>query len=81
MTYKTLELIENGEITTVVMNRPEKRNAMSNLMKNELRAVAEVLDTRSSLACVLLTGEGTGFRAGNPPGAIHTKYYSDLCHM
>ena len=65
MTYKTLELIENGEITTVVMNRPEKRNAMSNLMKSELRAVAELLDTRSSLACVLLTGEGTVFSAGN----------------
>ena len=39
---KSALLIEDGEIATVVMNRPEKRNAMSNLMKNELRAVAEV---------------------------------------
>ena len=65
MSYQTLELVEDGEIVTVVLNRPEKRNAMSNLMKNELRAVAEELDARSGLACALLTGRGPVFCAGN----------------
>ena len=65
MAYRTLALVEDGDITTVFLNRPEKRNAMSNLMKKELRAVAEELDQRSKLACVLLTGSGPVFSAGN----------------
>ena len=65
MSYQTLELVEEGDVVTVVLNRPEKRNAMSNLMKKELRVVAEELDARSNLACVLLTGKGTVFCAGN----------------
>ena len=65
MSYETLKLIEQDDIATVLLNRPEKRNAMSNLMKNELRDVAEELDGRNSLACVLLTGEGAVFSAGN----------------
>ena len=65
MSYETLEIFEDRDIVTVFLNRPGKRNAMSNLMKNELRAVAEELDDKSNLACVLLTGKGSVFSAGN----------------
>lgn len=65
MSYETLEIIDDHDIVTVFLNRPDKRNAMSNLMKKELRAIAEELDQRSNLACVLLTGKGPVFSAGN----------------
>ena len=56
MSYETLEVIEDRDIVTVVLNRPDKRNAMSNLMKKELRAVAGELDPllhRAFQNCVL----------------------------
>ena len=41
MSYETLEIVEDHDIVTVFLNRPDKRNAMSNLMKTELREVAQ----------------------------------------
>jgi enoyl-CoA hydratase/carnithine racemase len=65
MAYEFLLIDESEAVVTVTMNRPEKRNAMNNAVKGELRAVAVELDGRDDISCVILTGAGSAFSAGN----------------
>jgi 2-(1,2-epoxy-1,2-dihydrophenyl)acetyl-CoA isomerase len=66
--YETIE-VRRGEgptegVVTVTMNRPEKLNAMTDLMFRELRdAFSEVSDTETDRA-VVLTGAGRAFCSG-----------------
>jgi enoyl-CoA hydratase/carnithine racemase len=64
MEYHDLTVAEADGVATVTLDRPTKRNALSNRLKRELRAVADALDSRDDLACVLLTGAGRVFSAG-----------------
>ena len=63
MNYKTLELAFEGAIATVTLNRPEKRNAISfELIDDLLRALDEV--EKSEALVLILTGAGKAFCSG-----------------
>ena len=63
MGYKTIRLQFEAGIATVTLNRPDKRNALSYQLINDLlRAFDEVAN--SSAQILLLTGAGTAFCAG-----------------
>jgi enoyl-CoA hydratase len=64
MTSDIVTVSDADGVATVTLNRPEKLNALSNAMKRELRRVAEALDERDDLSCVLVTGAGRAFSAG-----------------
>ena len=51
-------------ISTVVLNSPDKLNAMSRAMWRDLRAAFLEIQTDSSTRCVLLRGAGAHFCAG-----------------
>jgi enoyl-CoA hydratase/carnithine racemase len=51
-------------IATISLNRPEKRNAISDEMRTELIRVLEHVAGDSSIKAVILTGNGKGFCAG-----------------
>ena len=70
MTFETVTVSDADGIAIVTLNRPEKLNAMSNALKRELRQVAEALDERDDLSCVLVTGAGRAFSAS--PRSIPT---------
>lgn len=63
MNYKTLKLEFDGAIATLTLTRPEKRNAISSQMIDDvLGALAEA---QASVArVVILTGEGKAFCSG-----------------
>src|ERR1700683_1594703 len=63
MTYKTIQVAYESGIATITLNRPEKRNAISfELIDDLLRGLKEV---ESSDAIVLiLTGAGKAFSSG-----------------
>jgi enoyl-CoA hydratase/carnithine racemase len=48
----------DGPIATVVLNRPEKLNAMSTAMTRRLREIMEACDRDTDLRCVVLRGAG-----------------------
>ena len=48
----------DGPIATVVLNRPEKLNAMSMAMSRRLREIMEACDRDADLRCVVLRGAG-----------------------
>src|ERR1700748_227830 len=55
--------IEDG-IAWVTLNRPEKRNAMSPTLNNEMVQVLEALEIDERCGVLVLTGAGDAFTAG-----------------
>ncbi len=54
---------ENG-IGIISLNRPEKMNALTREVLQELSAILETLEKDASVKAVILTGRGRGFCAG-----------------
>lgn len=63
MTYKTIEVSYEGALATITLNRPDKRNAISfELIDDLLRAFGEIV--KSDATVVILTGAGKAFCSG-----------------
>ena len=63
MNYETLRFERSGEVATITFARPEKRNAISACMIDELIAALDQAEAANSRA-VIITGEGKAFCAG-----------------
>jgi trans-feruloyl-CoA hydratase/vanillin synthase len=62
--WKTVKVeIEDG-IAFVILNRPEKRNAMSPTLNSEMIAVLETLELDETAKVLVLTGAGEAWTAG-----------------
>lgn len=62
-TYKTLQLKQDSEIATITLTRPEKRNAISVQMIEDLLEALGEAETGTARV-VILTGAGNSFCAG-----------------
>jgi len=63
MTYKTLQLAVDSGIATITLNRPDKRNAISyELIDDLIRALEDV--KKSAARTLILTGAGKAFCSG-----------------
>ncbi|MFN0163926.1 MAG: enoyl-CoA hydratase/isomerase family protein [Burkholderiales bacterium] len=51
-------------VVKVILNRPERRNAISTELAQELETLFTELAARNDLRAVILTGEGSGFCSG-----------------
>ena len=63
MNSQTLTLTYDANIATITLNRPEKRNALSGQLVDELLAALDEIE-KSSAQVVILTGAGKAFCAG-----------------
>ena len=63
MNYQNLQLAHNSGIATITLNRPEKRNALSFQLVDELLAALDEIK-QSSSQVLILTGAGKAFCAG-----------------
>ena len=63
MDYKTLLLAHDAGVATVTLNRPDKRNAISYELIEELRAALDEV-AHSSALVLILTGAGKAFCSG-----------------
>lgn len=64
MAYQTVELRIENRIATVALNRPERANAFSRPMWEDVRAVFTAIDKMPEVRVVVLTGNGKHFCAG-----------------
>jgi len=64
MEYATLLFERRAHVAHVTLNRPERLNALNQLLVDELRAVAETIEADREIRAVLLTGAGRGFSSG-----------------
>jgi methylglutaconyl-CoA hydratase len=63
MSYNTIQLAHEGGVATITLNRPEKRNAISfELIDELLRALDEV--AKSEAIVLIMTGAGKAFCSG-----------------
>lgn len=62
--YKHLLVRQEDGVLTITMNRPEVLNAFNDLMLDELTEVAESAASDETVRCVVLTGAGRAFGAG-----------------
>ena len=58
-----LYAVDDG-IATVTLNRPEKMNAFTTQMRDELVAVFDETDADDAVRVVIITGAGRAFCAG-----------------
>jgi methylglutaconyl-CoA hydratase len=63
MDYKTLLVAYDGSIATITLNRPDKRNAISYELIEELLAALDAVANSSALV-LILTGGGKAFCSG-----------------
>jgi len=55
---------DTGSVRIVMMNRPEKRNALNTALTRDLLDALRASDADEAVGCVVLTGAGQGFCAG-----------------
>jgi 2-(1,2-epoxy-1,2-dihydrophenyl)acetyl-CoA isomerase len=89
MTYETILTARDGNVLTITLNKPERLNAMSPAMADEINAALDQLD---GARAVLITGAGRAFcsgadlqargdtsiAGGSAPYAALTKTYNPL---
>lgn len=74
MNYTCIDLqVDDQAIATITLNRPDKRNAMSDDMRSELIDALERVAADRSVRALVLTGTGKGFCAGGDVGGMQKR--------
>lgn len=76
ISYKTLlvDLRDDG-ILTITLNRPDKKNAVDMVMRQELFELSEVIRKDQMIRVVILTGAGNGFCSGGDIASMKAQHY------
>src|ERR1700761_1819432 len=64
VTFNFIATEQKGHVFYITLNRPEKRNAFTPTMVNELAYALEYANTRMDIWCVLIRANGPVFCAG-----------------
>jgi 2-(1,2-epoxy-1,2-dihydrophenyl)acetyl-CoA isomerase len=64
MKYEDIELIRDGGIAFICLNRPKVLNALNETMKDELIHALKETEEDDNIRVMILTGRGRGFCAG-----------------
>ncbi|KQP08837.1 enoyl-CoA hydratase/isomerase family protein [Pseudorhodoferax sp. Leaf265] len=64
MSFTLINLEVASAIATITLNRPDKRNAMSDAMRSEFIEALEQVAADKTIKALVLTGAGKGFCAG-----------------
>ena len=62
--YQTLIVEKANKVATITMNRPERLNAVNDVLHNELEEVFGRINSDRDVNAVILTGAGRAFCAG-----------------
>jgi len=62
--FETLKIEVDGPVATLILNRPERLNAMNGRMLEEMEVACDVLEADPSVRAVVLTGAGKAFTPG-----------------
>jgi enoyl-CoA hydratase len=64
MTYETITLERDGAVAILTLNRPERLNAISQIMLGELSHACKAVEADDAVRSLVLTGAGKAFSAG-----------------
>ena len=64
MSYQTIRFSIDDGVARLVLDRPDKLNSFNDAMHAEIRSALDTLEASGETRCLLLTGAGRGFCAG-----------------
>jgi enoyl-CoA hydratase/carnithine racemase len=67
----TVEMETSGDIAVITLARPEKLNAITPEMLDELLAAVDAVSRSETIGAAVLTGRGRAFSAGGDIAAMH----------
>jgi enoyl-CoA hydratase/carnithine racemase len=70
MSYEQIDVIDDGGITTITLNRPEKLNALAGHMRRDLAEALEAAGSDRAVNVVVITGVGRAFCSGGDVAAM-----------
>jgi enoyl-CoA hydratase/carnithine racemase len=73
MGFTLIDLKVDAAIATITLNRPDKRNAMSDAMRSEFIDALEQVAADKSIKALVLTGAGKGFCAGGDVAGMEKR--------
>jgi enoyl-CoA hydratase/carnithine racemase len=68
--FRTVQLTEQGPATCVTLNRPDKRNALSLELMEELIAALRTVGASADVRAIVIAGAGPAFSAGHDLGEM-----------
>src|SRR2546427_5726633 len=85
MAYETILMERRGPVAFIRFNRPDKLNAMSTRMKDEILDALEKFETDAAVRVAVFTGQGDkAFVAGADINEVEGRTaveQKDLCHQ
>jgi enoyl-CoA hydratase/carnithine racemase len=78
MTTDLIDLQIHSGIATIYLNRPEKRNAMSDDMRTQFIAALERVAADKQIRALVLTGNGKGFCAGGDVAGMERRMQAPI---
>jgi len=77
MSYTTIDYRVADHVATITLDRPERLNAFTVRMQQELCAAVDEVDADEAVRAVVVTGRGRGFCAGADLGGGDTTFETD----
>ena len=68
--YEQIDVTDDGGITTITLNRPEKLNALAGHMRRDLAEALEAAGSDRAVHVVVITGVGRAFCSGGDVAAM-----------
>jgi len=79
--YRNLLITSDGPAARIVLNRPEKRNALSLELIEEMIAALGELSTREQARAIVIEGAGPAFSAGHDLAEMIGREQEFLAHL
>lgn len=75
-----IEVIQDGRVVLLRLNRPKALNALSSTLVNEMLAQLKPLDQDPNVGCIVITGSDKVFAAGADIKEMSKKSYLEMLH-
>src|SRR5712692_9971535 len=74
MSHETILVDKSEQIARITLNRPEALNAINDKMGEELNAVLKDIERDGKTRCLVITGAGRAFCAGEDVSGLKERY-------
>jgi len=77
MVYETILVEKKDKITRITLNRPSALNALNEQMGEEFNSALKEAEKDQDTRCVIITGAGRAFSAGEDVSGLKDRYTTD----
>ena len=75
--YESIRVADVSGVRTITLNRPDVLNALNTELLKELSQAVRAAEKDKSVRCLVLTGQGRGFSAGQDLADVAERYKTD----